>query len=136
MRISRSALAITAAVGVAVAGGSAFTAANSGTPDTSAGQGQTTTTGFAVSNVDYNLADFPDATGDQLASVTFTLTADAGNNVAQEARVQLVATADYYDCTIAAGGAGQAVNFTCDTTGQLVSAIDTLDIVAVSNSVA
>ena len=136
MRIPRSALAATAAVGLAVGGGSALTAANTTTPLTSAGQAATTTTGFAVSNVDYNLAPVADATGDQLASVTFTLTATAGQNVAQEARVQLVSGNPYYTCTIAAGGAGQAVNFSCTTTGQLASTVDTLDIVAVSNSVA
>ena len=135
MRLSRSALAGATAVGIAVAGGSALTAGNTGTPLTSAGQAATTTTGFAVSNVDYTLAATAASTGDQLASIEFTLTASATNNIAQEARVQLVATGAYYTCAVVAGGVAPAVNWTCATSGLLVSSIDTLDIVAVSNSV-
>jgi hypothetical protein len=134
MRISRSALTAAAAIGIAAAGGSAFTAANTGTPLTSAGQAATVTTGFAVSNVDYTLAPVAAATGDQLASVEFTLTASGSNNISQEARVQLVSTGAYYTCTVVAGATAPAVNWTCATSGLLVSTIDTLDIVAVSNS--
>jgi hypothetical protein len=135
MKITRNVLAISAAVGVAAAGGSALTAANTGTPLTSAGQGATVTTGFAVSNVDYTLAPTANATGDQLASVEFTLTASGSNNIAQEARVQLVSTGAYYTCAVVAGAVAPAVNWTCATSGLQVSTIDTLDIVAVSNSV-
>ncbi len=135
MRLTRSTVVTAATVGLAVAGGSALTAANSGTPVTSAGQAATTTAGFAVSNVDYTLASTAAATGDQLASVEFTLTATAGHNIAQEARVQLVSTGAYYTCTVVTGATAPAVNWTCATSGLLVSTIDTLDIVAVSNSV-
>lgn len=134
MRLNRSTLAAAAAVGLVAAAGSAITAANTGTPSTSAGQAATTTTGFAVSNVDYTLAAPAAASGDQLASVEFTLTAANGNNIAQEARVQLVGTGAYYTCVVVAGATTPAVNWTCATGGLLVSTIDTLDIVAVSNS--
>jgi hypothetical protein len=62
--MKRSSVAITAALGVAIAGGSAFTAGNTDTPKTSAGFEATTATGFAVSAVQYQLGDNAVAPGD------------------------------------------------------------------------
>ena len=132
MRMKRSPLAVTAALAVAVAGGTAFTAGNTGTPDTSVGQASTVTTGFTVANVEYTLDAL--SIGDHLASVSFTLEAEAGANVANKARVRLVAGADYYEC-VTGTPVGQVVGFTCDLTTVAVTAnaVDTLDIVGVSD---
>lgn len=133
MRLNRSTLATAAAIGLVAAGGSAFTAANTGTPLTSAGQKSEVTTGFAVSAVDYVLAPNASGTGSQLDKITFTLTADATHNISSEARVQLVGGAAYYACTVVAGATAPAVNWTCSTPGLEVNLIDKLNIVAVSN---
>jgi hypothetical protein len=136
MRITRQALAATAAVAVAAAGGSAYTAANTGTPLAAAGQESTVTAGFAVSAVKYILD--PLATGDELATVTLTLSpTNTAANVAAQVRVQLVSTGSYYECSLVAGATAPATNWTCTITGDLkVLAIDTLDIVAVSQPAA
>jgi hypothetical protein len=134
MKLTRNVLVAAAAVGVAAAGGSALTAANTGTPLTSAGQGEADATGFAVSDFKYVLATNTASTGDEVASVTFTLT--ASNSVpATNVRLQLVKANAYYGCTVGTATGG-ATPVTCTTTGQKVLAIDTVDIVAVSHHAA
>lgn len=131
MRMNRSALAVTAAIGLAVAGGSAFTASNTTTPVASVGQASTVTGGFAVSGLEYTLDEL--TTGDEIATVEFVLTAAANTNVAAKARVRLVTGAPYYECTTGAVSL-QAVAFSCAITDDLAaSAVDTLDIVGVSD---
>ncbi|MCW2613191.1 MAG: hypothetical protein JWN08_185 [Frankiales bacterium] len=137
MRMKRSSLAITAALGLAVAGGSAFTAGNTGTPVASAGFQATDTAGFAVSDVQYELganANLAGDTGDDVVKVNFTLTPATGALGATRARVRLVKADLYYTCTTASttGVTDGVTTWTCTTTGLESSAIDTLEIVAVS----
>ncbi len=132
MRNNRPKLAAVAVVGLVAAGGSAFTAANTTTPSTSVGQAAEVTTGYAVDNVEYTLGLLAGATGDDIATVTFDLEADAGANVADKARVRLVSTGNYFECTTGTA-AGQTVSFSCAITGTDASAVNTLDIVAVSD---
>jgi hypothetical protein len=90
--------------GAIVAGTYAFTAANT-VPDTKAGDGQGTVTGYVLSSVHYNLNATNPANID---SVTFTLdsTPVAGSTL----RAQLAPAGSWYSCT----NAGTAV--TCTTT--------------------
>ena len=144
MRITRQALAAATAVGLAAAGGSAFTAANTGTPTSSLGQASTVTSGFAVSGVKYVLDDF--TRSDYLITVTFSLTATATHDVAKQARIRVVkptsTTGDYYSCNVAAA-VGQVTAVSCPinngaagTGGVLVSTVNALDIVATSEQAA
>jgi hypothetical protein len=134
MRITRQALAATAAVAVAAAGGSAYTAANTGTPSTTAGQGAADASGYAVSAYQYVLAALANPTGDEIASVNFTLTPTTGTVAATEARVRLVKLGTYYDCTVGTTNATTgASTWTCATAGLKVSTIDVVDIVGVSH---
>lgn len=133
MLLNRSTLAAAVAVGLAAAAGSAFTAANTGTPTTSVGQASTVTGGFAVSNVKY-LLDTTMTTGDRVDKVTFTLTASGTSNVAQQARLRLVTGAAYYECVVAAASL-QATDVTCTIAAPNLtsSQVNTLDIVATSD---
>jgi hypothetical protein len=90
--------------GAIVAGTYAYTAANT-VPDTKAGDGQGTVTGYVLSSVHYNLNATNPANID---SVTFTLdsTPVAGSTL----RAQLAPAGSWYSCT----NAGTAV--TCTTT--------------------
>jgi hypothetical protein len=135
MRITRQAFAAATAVGLAAAGGSAYTAANTGTPSTTAGQGQATASGYAVSGYQYVFDALGGATGDQIASVAFTLTPSTGTVAATEARIRFVATTGtYYDCTVGTTDATTgATTWTCGTSGLKVSTINTVDIAAVSH---
>jgi hypothetical protein len=108
MRSRRSSVGRLATValvsGAIVAGTYAFTAANT-VPDTKAGDGQGTVTGYVLSSVHYNLNATNPANID---SVTFTLdsTPVAGSTL----RAQLAPAGSWYSCT----NAGTAV--TCTTT--------------------
>jgi hypothetical protein len=108
MRSRRSSVGRLATValvsGAIVAGTYAFTAANT-VPDTKAGDGQGTVTGYVLSSVHYNLNATTPANID---SVTFTLdsTPVAGSTL----RAQLAPAGSWYSCT----NAGTAV--TCTTT--------------------
>lgn len=100
----------------------AFAAANT-VPDTRAGAGSGTISGYTVSAVVYNL-NAADPT--LLDSVDFTLDAAAVN-----VKVKLVAAGStWYDCTVVSGN-----DWTCDTTSpaQTVSTMDELEVVATSN---
>jgi hypothetical protein len=142
MRMKRSSIAITAALGLAVAGGSAFTAANTGTPVASAGWAATDTAGFDVQDVEYTFGvngDVTAGTGDDVDQIEFTLDPALGALGATQVRVRLVKADNYYtNCAATAattaneGQPNGVTTWRCDTTGLNTLAIDTLDIVALS----
>ena len=89
--------------GAIVAGTYAFTAANT-VPDTKAGDGEGTITGYVLSTVHYNL----DATDPSLIDeVTFTL--DSVPVAGSTIRSQLAPAGSWYTCT------NVAAAVTCDT---------------------
>lgn len=137
MRMKRSSKTIVLALGLAIAGGSAFTATNSGTPVASAGFGSTVTGGFAVSGVQYELGAATGDSGNDVVRVRFILTPAGGALGASQARVRLVSGGAYYDTcdtTDAKGVANGATTWICTTAGLETSAINVLDIVAVSQA--
>ena len=98
----------------------AFAAANT-VPATKAGAGSGTVSGYTVSAIVYNLNATDPTT---LDGVDFTLSAAAST-----VKIKLVAAGStWYDCTVVTGN-----DFTCDTTGASVSAMDQLNVVATSN---
>lgn len=100
-------------------------AASNTVPDTNAGDGTSTVSGYTVTNVTY-LLETADPT--MLDTVTFTLTPDNGGVTAGTVKVQLVSGGTWYDADN--GGAGDV--WTVDpTAGSLtVTSVDTLHIVA------
>ncbi len=96
----------------------AFAASNT-VPTTRAGEGATTTLGYNVTNVVYNLNT---TTPSNIDSVTFTLDAAASN-----VKIRLVTTGSYYSCTNPSG-----LNWSCNTTSPqaTVSAANELRVVA------
>ena len=96
----------------------AFAASNT-VPGTYAGEGSSVTSGYTVSNVNYNLNA---TTPSNIDSVSFDLNAAAGS-----VTVRLVTTGSYYSCTITAG-----FTWSCATTAPqvTVSAADELRVVA------
>lgn len=110
-----------AAIVVAVAA-YAFAAANT-VPDTMAGAGSGTISGYTVSAVVYNLNALDPTL---LDSVEFTLSA-----AATQAKIKLVAAGStWYDCTNTLNN-----DWTCATTSpaQSVETMDELNVVAVGN---
>ncbi|MBL8088722.1 MAG: hypothetical protein KF758_00985 [Anaerolineales bacterium] len=97
----------------------AFAAANT-VPDTRAGDGTGTVSGYTVTSVQYTLNGTNPST---LDSVSFDLGA-----AAVQVEVQLVASGSWYSCTLDTGTVWE-----CDTTGLTVSSIDQLRVVATSN---
>ncbi|MBE0671872.1 MAG: hypothetical protein IH588_14895 [Anaerolineales bacterium] len=98
----------------------AFAAANT-VPDTKAGDGSGTVSGYTVTAVAYTLNGTDPSTLDQ---VSFDLGAAAAT-----VKVQLVATTgDWYACALDTGTVWE-----CDTTGLTVSSIDQLRVIATSN---
>ena len=98
----------------------AFAASNT-VPNTKAGDGQGTVSGYTVTSVAYTLNATDPST---LDAVTF----DVGAAAAQ-VKVQLVATTGtWYACV-----KGTGTTWSCDTTGLTVSSIDQLRVVAASN---
>jgi hypothetical protein len=95
----------------------AFAASNTMPPATYAGEGASTTSGYTVSNVVYNLNA---TTPSNIDSVTFTLNAAASN-----VNVRLATTGSYYSCTNPSG-----FNWNCTTAGATVSAANELRVVA------
>jgi hypothetical protein len=93
--------AVLAAVLVA-AGAYAFTASNT-VPNTSAGAGSGTITGYTVSNVAYTLNG---TTPTNMDAVTFTL-----DKAASVVKTQVVSGGTWYACTNTSG-----TNWSCDTT--------------------
>jgi hypothetical protein len=103
-------------IGVAVY---AFTAANT-VPDTSAGAGSGTISGYTITNVQYGLNA---TTPTNLDQVTFTISPAAASTV----KVQLAPAGSWYSCTNASG------SVTCNTTSPqaTVAAATQLTVVAV-----
>jgi hypothetical protein len=96
----------------------AFAASNT-VPASYAGEGASTTSGYTVSNVAYNLNA---TTASNIDSVTFTL-----NAAATTVKVRLVTTGSYYSCTNTSG-----FNWSCATTSPqaTVAAADEFRVVA------
>lgn len=93
----------------------AFAATNT-VPATYAGEGASTTSGYVVTNVVYNLNA---TTASNIDSVTFTLDAAAST-----VKVRLITTGSYYACT------NSGLNWTCLTAGVTVAAADELRVIA------
>jgi hypothetical protein len=85
----------------------AFAATNT-VPDSYAGEGASTTSGYTVTNVVYNLNA---TTPSNVDSVSFTL-----NAAATTVKVRLVTTGSYYSCTNPSG-----FSWTCTTTSPQVT---------------
>jgi hypothetical protein len=96
----------------------AFAATNT-VPDTYAGEGASTTSGYVVSAIDYNLNA---TTASNIDSVTFTL-----DHAATIVKVRLVTTGNYYTCTNTSGNI-----WNCATTAPQVTVIaaDELRVIA------
>lgn len=96
----------------------AFAASNT-VPDSYAGEGASTTSGYTVTNVVYNLNT---TTPSNIDSVTFTLNASATS-----VKVRLITTGSYYACTNVSGN-----NWSCATTAPqvTVSAANELRVIA------
>jgi hypothetical protein len=114
----RHRLLVVFAVAVVLGAGTyAFTAANT-VPDTNAGSGSGTISGYTITNVQYQLEAANPANID---SLTFTL--DAAASVAK-AKV-VAASGTYTDCTIA------GLNVTCDfSPNPTVLSADQLSVIA------
>lgn len=136
MRFPTQALVVATLVGAAAAGGSAFTAGNTTTPQVSVGQAATATAGFAVSGVRYTLG----TDDDKVVEVDLALTRASGSLPADEVKLRLVTGAAYYtSCTLGAPADLTATpleqSVHCALSPALAaSAITTLDVVAISNS--
>ena len=94
----------------------AFAATNT-VPATYAGEGASTTSGYTVSSVVYNLNA---TTPSNIDNVTFALNAAASN-----VKIRLVTTGSYFTCTNTAG-----FNWSCTTAGVTVAAADEFRVVA------
>jgi hypothetical protein len=97
----------------------AFAASNT-VPVTRAGEGYSTTAGYTVSAVVYNLNA---TTPSNIDSVTFTL-----NAAASSVKIRLVTTGSYYTCTTT--NAPTNTNWSCNTSGATVAAADELRVIA------
>jgi hypothetical protein len=93
----------------------AFAATNT-VPNSYAGEGAGTVSGYTVTNLQYNLNA---ATPSDIDSVQFTL-----NAVATSVQVRLVSTGSYFACT------NVGLNWTCLTPGVTVAAADEVRVVA------
>lgn len=93
----------------------AFAASNT-VPASYAGDGVSTTSGYTVTNVVYTLNT---TTPTNIDSVKFDLNASAAT-----AKIQLVASGAYYNCT------GASNTWTCTTTGATVSSATQLRVIA------
>ncbi|MDW8008454.1 MAG: hypothetical protein RMK67_02680 [Chloroflexota bacterium] len=108
------------AVGLVVALAAMGLAASNTVPNTRAGDGAGTISGYTVTNVAYTLNG---TNPQQVDSVSFTLDA-AANTV----KVRLQSGGTWYNCTNTSGN-----NWSCNTTGQAVQPADELRVVAKSN---
>ncbi|HZR96996.1 MAG TPA: hypothetical protein VFA56_14970 [Gaiellaceae bacterium] len=106
---------------LAATGAYVFTASNT-VPNTNAGSGSGSITGYTISGVAYNL----NATNpNNIDTVTFTIAPTAASTV----KIQLVTGGTWYDCTNTAG------SVSCDTTAgtqATVSPANQLTVVATS----
>ncbi len=108
-------IAIVAFVFATVA--TAFAASNT-VPNSTAGEGSGTVSGYNVTNVHYQLNA---ATPSSIDYVSFTLDA-----AATTVKIKLVSTGStYYSCTNSSG-----FNWQCTTTGATVTPTDQLDVIA------
>ena len=115
-------LSIALVVIVLAVGTYAFAAANT-VPDTKAGDGLGTVSGYTVTSVVYTLNAADPST---LDSVSFDLGAAAATGKVQ---AQLVATTGtWYACLL-----GTGTTWSCNTSGLAASTIDQLRVVAASN---
>lgn len=107
-----------AAVAVVAGGSYAFTASNT-VPNTAAGQGTGTVSGYSVSSIGYTLNA---STPSNIDAVTFTITPSTATTV----KAQLAAGGTWYACTNTAG------SVSCATTSPQLTAATaaTLDVVA------
>ncbi len=114
-------IALVALLVIALAGSAyAFAAANT-VPNTQAGDGSGTVSGYSVSNIVYNLNATDPST---LDNVTFDL-----DSAAVTVDAQLVSSGGtFYTCTNTSLNTWQ-----CDTSGLAVSTIDELRVIATSN---
>jgi hypothetical protein len=104
----------------------AFAAANT-VPQTGAGDGQGTISGYTVTNVHYTLSS-PAPTS--ITAVSFTITPAAGVGQVVWVQVRLVSTGSWFTCDVSG-----APVVTCDTTGSggvTVAAADQFRVVAQS----
>lgn len=99
--------------GTIIAGGYAFTAANT-VPNSKAGDGTGTVTGYTLSTVHYGLNATNPANVD---SVTFTL--DSAPAAGSTIKAQLAAAGSWYTCTAA------GANVTCVTTAPQATVLAT-----------
>jgi hypothetical protein len=113
----RTALVIAAAAALALAT-YAFTASNT-VPNTKAGQGEGTITGYNVSSVAYNLAANPA----NIDTVTFTL-----DSAATSVRAKLLSGSGAYTTCGVSGGTSVTCDFAPDVS---VLAADELSVIAV-----
>ena len=99
----------------------AFAATNT-VPATYAGEGASTTSGYTVTAVKYNLNA---TTASNIDSVTFTL-----NAAASTVKIRLVTTGSYYSCSTT--NAPTNTNWSCATTSPqaTVAAADELRVIA------
>jgi|GEM_PF-1973205 len=97
----------------------AYAASNTGIPLQTAGDGANNISGYTISNVAYTL----DTNPQDIASVTFNLSADAVN-----VKIKLVALgATWYTCTVTHSG---LYPVSCNTSGATVLSATELRIVA------
>ena len=109
--LRRGPLQLVTALAIFAVGGAAFTAANT-VPATSAGEGASAISGFALTNVAYNL--------DAANPTNITITATAANGDAVNTGLTTYVefdngTGNWYSCT-RIGGIAPAHNISCDTT--------------------
>ena len=112
--LRRGPLQMITALAIFAVGGAAFTAVNT-VPQTSAGEGAATISGFTLTNINYAL----DPTNPpNVNTVTFTATADNGDGVNTSLLVFIEfvnGSGDWYLCG-RVGGAPPAHDISCDTT--------------------
>lgn len=112
--LRRGPLQMITALAIFAVGGAAFTAVNT-VPQTSAGEGAATISGFTITNINYNL----DPTNPPIVStVSFVATADNGDGVNTDLVifVEFVnGSGDWYACT-RVGGVPPAHDIACNTT--------------------
>jgi uncharacterized protein YchJ len=111
--LRRGPLQMITALAIFAVGGAAFTAVNT-VPQTSAGEGANTISGFTITNITYNLDP---ANPSNITSVDFTATANNGDgvNTALSIYSEFVnGSGDWYLCT-RGGGVPPAHDITCDT---------------------
>ncbi len=99
----------------------AYAAANV-VPETGAGDGTGTISGYTVTNVQYTLNP---ANPTEISSVAFLITPTAGAGPVRDVRVQLVNGGAWFTCTPAGNSA------TCTITGVTALAADQFRVVAV-----